>query len=47
MRYEAWPYPDVPKHRHGISFRKVSALTDALEEFSADSELERKIILRP
>ena len=47
MWYETWPYPDVPKHRHGISFKRVSALADALKEFSGDGELESEIILCP
>ena len=47
MRYETWPYLDIPKHRHGISFRKVPALADAFKEFSADGELESEIVLCP
>jgi len=35
------------KHCHGISFREMTTLAKALEELSADSELESEIVLRP
>ena len=38
---------NVPKHCHGISFREMTALAKALEELSADSELESEVVLRP
>jgi len=38
---------NVPKHCHGISFREMAALTEALEELAADSEFESDVVLRP
>jgi len=38
---------NAPKHCHGISFREMTVLAKALEELSADSELESEVVLRP
>jgi len=32
------------KHCYGISLREVAALTEALEELAADSELESEVV---
>jgi len=34
---------NVPKYYYGISFREVSALTEAFKEFAADGELEARL----
>ena len=38
---------NVPKQCYGISFREVSALAETFKEFSADSELESKVVFYP
>ena len=38
---------NIPKHCHGISFREMAALAEALKELAADSELESEVVLRP
>ena len=38
---------NVPKHCHGISFREMAALTDALKELPTDSELESEVVFCP
>ena len=35
------------KHCYGISLREVAALTGALEELAADSELESEVVFCP
>jgi hypothetical protein len=39
--------PNVPKHRHGISLREVSALVDMLKELSIHEELEIEVVFFP
>ena len=41
-----WPtnVRNVPKHRHGVSLREVSALADTFKEFSAHGELESEVV---
>jgi len=36
--------PHIPKHRHGISLREVSALADAFKELSAYGELKTEVV---
>ena len=38
---------NVPKHGDSISLREMSALVDALEELSADGELESEVVFCP
>ena len=38
---------NIPKHCHGISFREMAALTEALKELASHSELESEVVLRP
>lgn len=38
---------NAPKHCYGISFREVAALTEALKELAADSELEGEVVFCP
>ena len=38
---------NVPKHCYGISFREMAALTGALKELAADSELESEVVFCP
>ena len=38
---------NVPKHGDGISLREMAALADALEELSADGELESEVVFCP
>jgi len=38
---------NAPKHCHGISFREMTALTEAFKELAADSELECEVAFYP
>ena len=35
---------NIPEHCYGISFREMAALTKALKELTADSELESEVV---
>jgi len=37
----------VPRHCHGISFREMAALTEALKELAADNGLESEVVFCP
>jgi hypothetical protein len=38
---------NVPKYGDGISLREMATLADALEELSADGELESEVVFCP